>query len=235
MEQLTAEHLRLFLVFVVPGFVGSKVYRLLVPGPAPEASSQLLEVVTYSMLNLSLIFWVPLFFWQDRYLLETPALFIGTGFFVLLVSPVLLALFLARARRAKWLLRHVAHPAACAWDFFFEQRRACFVLATLQDGAMVGGYWGPGSFASSSPHSGDLYLEQTWRVVDGSLAEPVPGTVGCHVQLSECRVVEFLIAEEAPDVRKDKDCGDRSAEDGLGREARLPAAVGPTKSGATAG
>jgi hypothetical protein len=39
MEQLTADKLQLILVFVVPGFVASQVYRLLSPGPKPEPSA----------------------------------------------------------------------------------------------------------------------------------------------------------------------------------------------------
>jgi hypothetical protein len=232
-EQLTTDNLRLFLVFVVPGFVASRVYRLLTPGRAPDAAALLIEVVSYSMLNLGVMFWVPLVLWQDRYFSDSPTLFVTSGLFVLVVAPAGLAVGVAKARRSNWLLKYIGHPAASSWDFHFEKRRACFVLATLKDGAKIGGYWGPRSFASSAPHEADIYLEQTWSIVDGALVAPVVGTAGCHLRASECQFVEFIVAEEYTDAGQGVAGTDGVAADR--GEGGLPASCGPAEPGTPQG
>jgi hypothetical protein len=227
MDGLSDETLRLALVFVIPGFIASRVYRLFTPGPPANASEQLYEAISYGMINLAFVFWLPLLVWTDKYVDDNPVLFAVTGLLALVVSPALLGWAAARGRRAKWMLKYVSHPAACAWDYFFEQRRSCFVIVTLQDGTLVAGYWGPNSFASSSPHTGDIYLEQVWRLTDGSLTGPIPGSLGCHIRASDWKLLQFIEAREGKDERQ----GQFEREDITAkrdREARLS-----TKPGAT--
>lgn len=199
-EMLMADQLPLFMVFVVPGFVAASVYRLFSPGPKHDAALLLYQTVCYSMVNLGFTFWLPLLLLQNRTLSDDTGRFVFVGIVVLVVSPALLGFGSARARRTKWLLRYLGHPAACSWDYFFEQEQPCFVVVTLSDGTKIGGFWGEKSFASASPHKGDLYLEQTWRMEENMLGTQVNGTLGFHVRASECRLIEFLRAEEAPSV-----------------------------------
>ena len=52
-ELLKTDTLTLFLFFVVPGFIAMKVYDLLVPAERRNFGEAIVDVVTYSIFNLS--------------------------------------------------------------------------------------------------------------------------------------------------------------------------------------
>ena len=67
------------------------------------------------------------------------------------------------------------------------------MLATLDDGSMIGGLWhGDESFASSYPAEPDLYLSVQYRLDEnGRFLGPVEGSKGCYLALSRVRCLEF--------------------------------------------
>ncbi len=193
MDVLKPETLVLFLVFVVPGFVAMRVHDLLVPGPRRELGGSLLEAVTYSMLNLAVMFWAVEPLIRPGIADRHPWFFRGGVGFVLFVAPALLAVVAYRLQRSRWLGRYVQHPAPTAWDFFFGQRRSCWVLAHFRGGQMLGGLVDQGSSASGFPQPQDLYFEQVWRVDgQGKFQEPIEQTAGALVRMDECTHLEFF-------------------------------------------
>jgi len=94
----------------------------------------------------------------------------------------------------KW----IGHPMPQGWDFFFSQKRPCWVVFHLRSGEMLGGYYGPKSHAAQYPHPPDVYVEAAWRLDEhGRFVEAVPRTSGMIVKASDCTRIEFY--EEAPE------------------------------------
>ncbi len=84
-----------------------------------------------------------------------------------------------------------------AWDHFFTQREPCWVLFHLRSGQLLAGYFGPRSFAGSSAHHRDIYIEQVWATDDdGQFVWQLPDTAGALVSLDECTVVQFFRTKE---------------------------------------
>lgn len=53
------------------------------------------------------------------------------------------------------------------------------MVASAADGTVVGGFWGPHSYASSFPAHGDLYLSAVYHVdPSGRFGDPIPDTNG---------------------------------------------------------
>ena len=72
-----------------------------------------------------------------------------------------------RSRLRESVLRRAgvspAHKTPSGWEHFFLQGRWAYVRATLKDGRVVGGWFGPNSFAGYTAETPDLYLEQRER------------------------------------------------------------------------
>jgi hypothetical protein len=61
---LRLETLALFLFFVVPGFLAIRVYDLIVPSERRDFGQSVIDVVTYSLLNLAVLRLYPLVLWN---------------------------------------------------------------------------------------------------------------------------------------------------------------------------
>lgn len=183
----------LFLVFVVPGFVAMKTHDLLVPVATRDWSKVLVEVVSYSMLNLALLFPLLHFLNSGAFSSRRPLLY-GLGMvFILAVFPSGLAIAARFLREVRWLRRFILHPSPTGWDFFFTRRQVGWVLLHFKDGKKMGGYFGEQSLASAYPSPQDIYLEQVWRVDgDGKFRDKVPQTAGTVVRFEECSAIEFF-------------------------------------------
>lgn len=195
MDFLTVEQLPLFLLLILPGFISRKVFELRVPSETPDTARYLVDAVFYGTLNLSI--WIFPVLSLGPLQSTRPVLFFGALLAALVVSPIMLALATVRILSAKRLRGWTRHPIPTAWDNFFGQGRPCWMLFRLKNGTSVGGYYGPGSFASSFPHHRDVYVEQAWRVDEsGKFERMVDGTAGVLVSMADCELVEFF--EVAP-------------------------------------
>jgi hypothetical protein len=112
-----------------------------------------------------------------------------------------------------------------AWDHFFEQEQEAFVRATLKDGRVIGGYYGPGSFATYGEEGRDLFISSQWELDgDAWFTHAVDASLGVWVPK------ESIVSFEVYAVKRD-DGGEKEATEantastsGTGREERgLPA------------
>jgi len=127
----------------------------------------------------------------------------GAGVVITLFGPLTVAFVmtaLGRSGLAGFIRRRLRFlaaldPSPTAWDRVFGPREAVFVRAKLKDGSRVGGYLGPGSFASSYPERQDLFIEQQWWLDgDGVFLRPIAGTRGLLVAREDVLTVELLAA-----------------------------------------
>lgn len=192
-DVLSLETLPLFLVFIVPGFVAMKTHELMVASDRRSAGDSIIEIVTYSMVNLALLSWAVILLHQGGFPEDHPVSYAFGMFGVLFVGPVLLAIAVRFARRWPWLCRHLLHPAPTAWDLLFDRREHLWVLCHLKSGGFVGGIYSDRSASSNYPYPQDLYVETTWHVDDeGAFVAPVEQTAGLLIRADECRFIEFF-------------------------------------------
>lgn len=130
---------------------------------------------------------------------DTPADLVWRGALTILVP----AFVIANASRMwegwkfrQWLYLksgvNARHRVPTGWDDFFARRQPAMVLATLQDGRVVGGYYGEKSFAAYDRDGRDLYLEHRWALNDDNwFLQSAPATLGVWLPTAEVASVEF--------------------------------------------
>lgn len=178
-----------------------QVYRMIMPAHRIEWKGAILEGLFYGVVNLALL--SPLVYW-----LMSP----GTGeasvillwaaaAVVFVIAPAVWPLAFIFLIKRPLLRKYVQLPYPSAWDYFFARRTVCFVLIHLNNGQMVGGFYGPDSYATSFPNHGDIYLEAVYRVDEtGTFVEPIESTQGLLISRDEYSYIELL---SVPEVEAD--------------------------------
>lgn len=192
-DLLSTQTLELFLIFVVPGFVAMKAHDLLVPAPARNWGDSLIEAVSYSMLNLGLLFWLVALLQREGLQQQRPAAYLAGLFVVVVVAPVGWAVLARFFRTSPLLRKFVLHPSPTAWDFFFSQRRPVWVLAHLKTGEMLGGLLAEHSCASRFPNDEDIYIEEVWKLDEaGRFIKRIEQTAGALIKRADCTHIELF-------------------------------------------
>ncbi len=58
---------------------------------------------------------------------------------------------------------------------------------------MIGGFFGPGSFAGAFPHEGDLYISAVYQLNErGQFSDPVPDTRGILLRKDDYAYIELF-------------------------------------------
>jgi hypothetical protein len=79
-----------------------------------------------------------------------------------------------------------SHSTRSAWEHWFAQRQACLVRATLDDGRVVGGFYGTKSMAGYSRDGQDIFIEERWILdEDGWFKESSPSSLGLYIPGSQ--------------------------------------------------
>jgi hypothetical protein len=198
---LNAATIGLFMLVVFPGLISTAVYRLIMPAKGVEWGNALLQGLFYSTVNFvltaPLVF--PLVIGRDP--LQFPVRYSLASVLALLVMPVIWPILLVRIFKSKWVARRVQIPYPTAWDFYFDQREASFVLVHLANGALLGGFWGSRSYAGSFPRDGDIYLEAVYSVDEsGHFGAPIEDSRGVLLTKDQYTYLElFSVPEEEGD------------------------------------
>jgi hypothetical protein len=203
--ELFSEHTFIYVVlFLVPGFLARWTWASIVVAPeANEKTSFLSALIASAWLYAPLsplIYWA---IWISKMPANRPKAFAAWLFVVVFVWPIIAGLAIGQIRMTGlwrrvmgWL--GVRSPEPRAWDTFFARREPCFVRATFEDGAMIGGlFYGDGSAASCYPADEDLLLEVLYELdrETGAFLRPVPGSKGGWIDMENVRHLEFLAIE----------------------------------------
>lgn len=189
MFDLTPDALKAAAVFVVPGLVASRFYRLLVPGVRETGNDALLSAVAYSLIN-----WVLVSPVLARVSPNAP-FYVSYSVWLLSVLgvPILLAVACYTIRTKRLLTRWLDNPIPTAWDYVFRQRREHFLRFTLKTGDTIVGYYGSESYSTAYPVDPEVYVERLCRTSQSGKIEPWdPASRGFLVRLADCRLVEFF-------------------------------------------
>lgn len=190
-----ADTVGLFLLAVFPGLVSTTIYRLIMPARALDWGNALLQGMFYSAVNF--VLGLPLLYLlvlgHDP--LGHPVRYFIAAVLLLLVTPILWPLVLVSVFKSKPLATRIQIPYPTAWDFFFDQREPGFALIHLNNGKLLGGYWGGNSYAGSFPNDGDIYLEAVYSVDDaGHFGEVMPNSRGVLLRKDQYSYIELFSA-----------------------------------------
>jgi Family of unknown function (DUF6338) len=192
-DLLKKENIEFFLVIFLPGMISMQVYRLIVPTDAIEWKNAALQALFYSAINFALCFPIFILTSSDNLAAEHPFLYYLRSFAILFLLPILLPIGFVSLTKTKLFQKYCLSPFPTAWDAFFSQRRSAFVLIHLKNGKLVGGYYGKGSYATSYPHDGDLYIFAVYEIDDvGHFKKPVSDTRGLLIRKKEYSYIELF-------------------------------------------
>lgn len=213
----TLEAVLVLLVLVVPGFVAARLFK----SPLPNALVTERQFIVLTVFLGILVHLIALPFtirvWPEVADLRsalalteggaTPSLsltVLAWCLAILILVPLLVALFTSsiwRWQPVQPLLDRfglsLVEMTPQAWDWFFlTQRRGCWIVAELDDGRLIGGVFGEGSFASLSPYAHDLYLEREYYVDEShNFGVEIPGSVGVWLRGTGVKALHFYRSE----------------------------------------
>lgn len=189
--------LLLFVLFIMPGFISMRVYRLFHPAADNDTSKILIDVVSYSCINYSFLL-IPIYLIETNKIIDShPFWYYIFYFLVLIIVPVFLPILLLMIRQSNRIRQILPHPMGRAWDYFFSTNQCCWVLVTLKNGKKYGGLYSYNSFASSRPEPEQLYLEKNLALDNnGDFDHELTDTLGIIILTNEIESVEFIKLQE---------------------------------------
>jgi hypothetical protein len=180
--------LAIVALFALPGFISLRVWSLIFPTSPTALKDQLGEAISFGILNAMIC--APLFF------LFQPSGPLALYCLAILTLVILPAIWPFPIRWLMLLLQRlnvILITSHSAWDDVFLRDNPYFILVHLNDGARVGGYYGPNSFAGLHPNSGELYLEQLWYLDEqGKFTSAVPDSRGLILRPNDYKYVELM-------------------------------------------
>ncbi|WP_445360235.1 DUF6338 family protein [Microbulbifer sp. EKSA005] len=183
----------IFIAFVIPGFISIKVYELLYPSEMKDSSKQLVDAVTYSCINYSILLFPILLVESNDFSANHPNLYKLFYVFVLLIFPVLLVFLWKMIRNVELFQKNAPHPISKPWDFVFSKRSRYWVIVTLKSGEKIAGKYAENSFTSSTPAKEQIYLEEAWVLnKNGGFKRSRNNTSGILVISDEISTIEFF-------------------------------------------
>lgn len=196
----TMDAVKIIIAFIMPGFVTDYLVSFAAPRQKREPLETTLTAITFSSINYALFIWLVLIVTKPGYYSAHEITATVSWLFLLLIAPVLEGLLfvrLANSETGQKLFRFLkprnVRLIPTAWDFVFSQEEPTWVLITLVDDTMIGGYYGANSYATSFPHEQELFIEAVWRLSEtGSFEAPIENSSGCLIRIHNIKYVEFF-------------------------------------------
>lgn len=187
------DSLVLFLIFLIPGFISTKVYDLLIPSERRDLSKSLFEVVAYSAINFALLSWLIILIHSRGFYDHHPVLYLGSLFLILFIFPAVWPLVYFKVSSWNILARWLIHPIPKPWDYVFGKKQSFWVIVHLKDKRRIGGRFDTNSFASSYPVKEQIYLEEVWELGEkGTFVKRIERSKGIVILGEEIMAIEFF-------------------------------------------
>jgi len=191
MGLLTEDNIKLFSLFIIPGFLSLKIWGLLHPSQKLVLSESIMEALVFSCFNYITTYWL--------YSILDKADCIWIYFLIVLfITPIVWPVLLKFVLTSRSIKNKIISITPKSWDYFFNKRECCFMLVHINNGDVIGGLYGDDSFASSYPEKNDVYLQEIWETdEDGKFKEKIPNTRGLLINPDIIDYIElFTINEE---------------------------------------
>lgn len=189
----TPDAIQIFILFVVPGFISIKIYELFFPCSETDSSKKIIDAISFGSINFGILY-IPISLVENS-TMKSSCWFGYFIFylFVIFLAPALWVWIWRKIRLSYWFQSRAPHPTQKPWDFVFSQRKEYWVIATLKNGKKIAGWYGYNSFASSTPASEQIYLEQSWELnSDGRFEKRHEQTAGVIILSKEIEVLELF-------------------------------------------
>ncbi len=188
LKDLTAiEYLIVFIALILPGFIIIKMIKLKVPHKDFLLKDMLFEALSYSLLNLVLIAWLPYLLIYNEY----HSFYVFMSFIVsFIIFPIFLAFMYIKIISSEYFMSNFNIQVPTAWDWYFSKRPNCTLLIKLKNGSEVIGYFGEKSYATSYPNEGSIYLEKVY-IRNSDKLEIVENSDGIIIKQDAFDTIEF--------------------------------------------
>ena len=187
------EYIIVFTILIVPGFIIMKIIKLKIPSKDFLLKDMLFEALSYSLLNLSLIGWLPYLFIKDGFSIIFMILFM----FSIIIFPAFLAFAYIKIISFEWFKNNFDIQIPTAWDWYFSKRKDCILIITLKNGSIIMGYFGQNSYATSYPNEGSIYLEKTYVYNDKNELSTTEDSDGIIIAKNQFDTIEiYKIGED---------------------------------------
>jgi hypothetical protein len=198
---LPAAQFAAIVALFLPGFVSLKVDRLIQPASPTAVGEMIIEAFAYSLINAGLLSWAVLR--ASIELSKTTPDYVRVALyaaFVCVVGPTIWPILFRVLQRWAAGKGWVLGQDRFAFDFAFRGPRSRWVIVHLNDGRLVGGYFGLKSYATVEPESGHIYLEELWRLDSaGRFVSVVPGSRGAIFRPTDYVWVEMFYDGAQPE------------------------------------
>lgn len=178
-----------FVVLFLPGFLSAEVYGMMVASERPDFSKDFYKAVAFSILNFA-VFAPILYGMNNAEWFNHLWVVWVTTYVVFIAAPIGWAFLMKWLRDANW-----TPFLSCdnkAWDYFFRRREPVWVVACLNDGTKVGGFFAGQSYASSYPSEEQIYIQQQWMLgEDDEFLKPVDQSEGVLLNGRDIKTLEF--------------------------------------------
>jgi hypothetical protein len=185
--------------FLLPGFVWSAVYAMLIPRKLDTEQIRFMEFFTLSSLNNAFWSWLIYLSYVKRIYINHQACEALIVFLIVFVSPAIAAAITATFKQKGWSARFIewlgfrsALHITTAWDFKLSTTGPVWMNVQLKNGDRIYGLFGTSSFAGDAMPTADLYLEQTLKLTeDGQSFQDSPNK-GIWIAPDQIATIEFV-------------------------------------------
>lgn len=192
-DVFTAENLKFFWLFAMPGILIVYFRSLFLTGRMPPIAEAAIGYVALSVAYHGLLF--PLADWVYGQPIEGVYGAVRWMLYVV-VGPIIVGALLGLSIQQGWSRKaceffaiRPVHSIATAWDWKFSSAKSSFVLIVLKDDTKWAGYLGDGSFISSMPTERDIFVEQVYKI--DADENWIKRTSGVWISGSEIRSIEI--------------------------------------------
>lgn len=173
------DSMSLFILLVFPGLISMRLYRLIIPQKEMDWKTALIEALFYGTINFGICLPMIIPLQRSQFSHNYPVLYGLLLAIIILIPPSIGPFIILFLYKCKWIKDKIQLPYPTAWDYYFKNRKPCFILVHLKNGHKIGGFYGNKSYATSFPQHGDLYLEKVIRVNEnGNFIEIIEDSEG---------------------------------------------------------
>jgi hypothetical protein len=206
MELNSAQAVLWAFLFLLPGFVWSAVYAMLIPRRTDTAHIRFMEFFTLSSVNNAFWSWLIYLSYVKRVYVNHPVAEAALAFMIVFASPVAAALLTAKfkqhgwsARFVDWLGFNTALQITTAWEFKLSNTPPTWIAVGLKNGERILGLFGADSFAGDASATTDLYLEKTIRLSNGGNSSGEASSQGIWIAADQIATIEFTETSNGDD------------------------------------
>lgn len=199
MELNTGQAVLCAFIFLLPGFVWSAVYAMLIPRKQDSEHIRFMEFFTLSSVNNAFWSWLIYLSYAKRIYTSHHIWSAVIVFLIVFISPVVAAVATAKFKQKGWSARFIewlgfrsALHIATAWDFKLSKTEPVWVNVQTKNGDRIYGLFGSSSFAGDANPAADLYLERTLKISDDGHSFEESTNEGIWIASNQIATIEFV-------------------------------------------